>query len=156
MATRNPELGIRFQWDVLNYRKEVLGGVENFVTDRSPLDNMVYFLSQNASHATQEETLRYIEACVRMYFQSTHWIHIRLTPDIKFEDDGMRVNNLHYQIAIEAIFQNCLSVYMAPHFIQLKKRLLNIDIWDMGMRQKLVSNYVSGIEIQSTFKPLIK
>ncbi len=47
LSAINPEFGAAFQKTLLKRRAELIRTTPNFVIDRSPIDNVVYMLSQN-------------------------------------------------------------------------------------------------------------
>lgn len=99
-----PAWGVDFQYEVLKYRNEVLDGHEEFVTDRSPLDNLAYFLMQNTSGCTEKETEDYIKSCKQALSRFTGFIALPFTKEIQLENDGKRVANKYYQIYSNEIF----------------------------------------------------
>ncbi len=100
----DPQWGIDFQDEVLDYRINKLLGVKDFVTDRSPLDNLAYFLMQNSYNTSEEKTAKYIQRCKDAMALFTGIIVIPFTDEVVLENDGKRVNNRYYQEYTNAVF----------------------------------------------------
>lgn len=129
--------GLKFQDEVLEYRREKLECVNEFVTDRSPLDNLVYFMLQCAHYVDDSYIEEYREKCMSNYGNDS-FVQLVLDCAPNIEDDGFRVNNKHYQMMTEAIFKNLLDknyLYLNdnPHAI-----LRKIEVWDWESRIDIV------------------
>lgn len=122
MGIREPERGLQFQIDLLKYRESVLieGNLKGFVTDRTPIDNLVYFLYQNAPYLTDKQTREYIDACKHSFHRINSWNRdmklIYLSRDFLPGDameiignDGKRIQNHYYQDMMDKIFQYVLD-----------------------------------------------
>src|SRR4051812_49149361 len=64
MSALQPLKGISYQWDLLLERIQLSGDNQNFVMDRSMIDNVVYFLLQCSPHTNTEETAKFIMKAV--------------------------------------------------------------------------------------------
>lgn len=114
---RDPDLGLRFQMDLLEYRNQKISGLDNYVTDRSPIDNWVYFLLQNTHNHDESITRTYKDIC-----QSSLVSHINKGGKILFLglpnaykpiiSDGKRIDNWFYQHLVNAIFERVLTNQM--------------------------------------------
>lgn len=142
IATENPQLGIDFQFDLLRYRKEVLSQHESFVTDRSPVDNLAYFLMQNSHIATEDQTEEYIKQCKELLFTGTHLFFIDFTSDIKLENDGMRVSNKYYQQMSNSVFKDVINDWMWDIGVE-KLQYSKISVWDMDTRKDQVTRILN-------------
>lgn len=135
--------GLEFQYAVLQLRKEKTRGLERFVTDRGPLDNLVYFTTQLAHKVTEDEFRTYIDACIDN-LPKTHFDQINLRIDPKnfttkqLENDGYRVDSYFYQTYIDGVFRNMLDV----DWLGLRKnhncKIVNIEEWDWSYRTEVV------------------
>jgi len=99
---KNPEFGFELQCMVQERRAELIRDHDHFVTDRSPLDNWVYFLLQSAPYQTEEVVQEFMDKCINAMRGLDFVIYIPSM--IPIEDNGSRVANLHYQRAIDSIF----------------------------------------------------
>lgn len=99
---KNPEFGYELQCMIQERRAELIRDHDNFVTDRSPLDNWVYFLLQSAPYQTEEVVEQFMVKCLNAMMELDYVIYIPSL--IPIENNGSRVANLHYQRAVDAIF----------------------------------------------------
>lgn len=134
----NPSMGHKFQIEVLEYRDKVLQNLSSLVTDRSPIDNIVYYLLQVsavASRSDQEEFYR--EAGKQLITYCDALIFIPFTPEIPLEDDGARVVNPQYQSMVSVVFEKVLA-----DFKDLRIPTLILDKWDWKWRTKKVDRFI--------------
>jgi len=141
-TTTDPAWGIEFQAEVLAYRVAKLEGVEEFVTDRSPVDNMVYFLMQNSHLATEEDTKLYLEGCKRAMILFNTILALPFTVDTPLENDGKRIANQYYQKTVNSTFV-VVSELMANELKQCNG--LTIPYWDMEKRKYEVTKLIKHI-----------
>jgi adenylate kinase family enzyme len=145
-ATIDPVFGIDFQFELLEFREQMLKDHENFITDRSPIDNLVYFLGQNSAFATETQTEEYVIRCTKLLDQGSHCIFLKFTPDIPLENDGMRVVNRYYQIYSDNVFEHVLQMYFAKTWSDTHtNKILKIAGWNWGKRVEAVSQYISTL-----------
>jgi hypothetical protein len=137
----NPVFGYEFQTAVLESRWREIADNEDFVTDRSPLDNLVYFATQTAWNKTSlVETITFESKCKLAMQELTHLIYIQpCQPNGIVEDNNSRIPNRLYQDAMDAVFQKFLyrfeNIYPRP-------KLLIIDFWDLEDRKKLIKEFL--------------
>jgi len=102
MGSREPTKGLEFQYELLKLREELVNGVDSFVTDRTPIDNLVYFLYQNAPYLSNGDVKGYIDACITSFMKTSQGNSklIYLTRDFLpndrmpiIENDGKRIDN---------------------------------------------------------------
>jgi len=87
----SPEIGLAYQERLLEKRTEIINNNDGFVTERSPLDNMLYFLKQNAPYLDQHQTRAYFDKCVE---QIEKLDYIFLLPPLYHEgQSATRINN---------------------------------------------------------------
>ena len=143
MGTLDPKWGLEFQHEVLKYRIDQLTGKEEFTTDRSPLDNMVYFLLQCAHICTEKEVEDYIKACNESMKLFTGIICLPFTKEIPLENDGMRIANKYYQILVNDTFKTAAGL-MIKSLKELKGDTLMM--WDWETRVKMVNKLITTIK----------
>jgi deoxyadenosine/deoxycytidine kinase len=137
------DFGLEFQHLVLNYRMEKLGNEKRFVTDRSPVDSLAYFLMQNADQCTEEETKEYIRRCNQLMAVGTKLINVQFTTDIKLEDDGMRITNPYYQEYSSMVFKYILNNRVLDLNTTIgTKNFLDIHTWDIIKRMTIVHKFL--------------
>lgn len=147
MCNNQPKYGLKFQKEVLDYRLEMINSHDVFVSDRSPVDNIVYVLTQ-LSHKVEEEEIRsYVEKC-KIVYNIENVRHIHLSGGIKtisntpLENDNMRITNQYYQLMVNSIFDMVIN----DNWLLIPKdNFRNIDTWDMSTRmlaaKELISKY---------------
>jgi len=133
-GTMDPKWGYNFQYEVLKFRIESLSGHPNFITDRSPLDNMVYFLLQNCHLCTQKETEDYAKSCNEAMKMFTGIICLPFTPQTVLEDDGKRIVNRHYQMLVNNTFTSA-SFLMKQSLKDITGDTILIWEWDKRVEQ---------------------
>lgn len=140
---QNPQWGLDFQKEVLDWRVEKLYGKLDFVTDRSPLCNLTYFLMQNSQTLGEAETESYINDCVKAMNMFRGMIQLPFIPDAPLEADGMRIANQYYQKMVNACYQ--VSAIELQHGLDPKidLRVAAIKVWDWDTRIGLVDKFIS-------------
>ncbi len=98
-----------YQNDILSRRKEVLSKHDSYITDRSPVDNIVYYLQGVAMRENSGISKLYIDKIEEQLKNLDLIIFLPLTQSIILEDDGKRVQNWYYQCMINSMFMNMLS-----------------------------------------------
>lgn len=132
-SAKDPNWGKAFQHELLEYRKEVLSGHIEFVTDRSPLDSILYFMLQNSPFLPPSATQYFIDQCRDIYhLYDAHQIYLEPSPYL--ENDGMRISNHIYQE-----MTHCIMKYMIENnWLGSKKRVTVIKEWDWEYRVRVV------------------
>lgn len=136
LTQRDPAVGLKFQYDLLDYRAKVLEGESEFVTDRGPLDNLVYFMTQCSYRIASEETENYIRACKEAYPSEYTQIYLTANP-LELELDGYRIDNKYYQMTMDALFM----FYEEAGWLSTEHKPTNHKIivdWDWEKRVKEV------------------
>jgi hypothetical protein len=137
----NPMFGLEFQNAVLQARYQSIAENDNFVTDRSPLDNLVYFATQVAwNKFPTEEFINFEFTCKLAMQELTHLIYIKpCQPNGEVEDNNSRIPNRLYQDAIDAIFEKFLLRFSD---IEPSPNVLIIDFWDLKERKELIKEFL--------------
>lgn len=128
--------GLSYQIDLLVQRTTVLKNHKSFVTDRSPVDNLVYTISQLASHITEAQLKEYMDLCETRMKTATTLIYIPFTKAIELEDDGMRITNRYYQQYISNLFD--LVLYKENYLSVCRNCIGKLDVWDWETRLRWV------------------
>lgn len=131
--------GYEWQLDVLRHRAVELSKHSEFITDRSPLCNAVYFLMQAAPFLSYAETLDYLEKCKRLLDTVDGVIFIPFNRDMGLENDGYRVNNIIYQECSQLYFDYTLYRYMQP------KRFKRITSTNFENRKTAVREWLAKL-----------
>lgn len=144
------EYGITNQIAIQNARHEIIKSNTNFITDRSPLDNFTYFVSQLGFHkeCTEDIIWNFKHECFDAWADLTHVIFLRPCQPDGIEDNGSRVANKYYQKAVDAQFK----MWLDHLFMPLSKNIdpsfegpfvLEIDYWEWEKRTENVSHWLN-------------
>lgn len=151
----NPAFAFAFQKNVLDRRGDIIFNIHpefsyrddvGFVTDRSPADNIVYFMTQAAYHKaiSDEITEEFLKLAQTAWDELTHVIYIKAVQPDSVEDNGSRIPNKYYQKSIDALFQYWINDYLVPNTNPDRgPKLLTIDYWDLNKRKQEVLDFLS-------------
>lgn len=139
VSATEPEIGLDYQLALLNHRIKALLVHEEFVCDRSPIDNFVYFMLETSPYVTSEHTGKFIEKCRAAMDLGNHLIIIPYTDEIRL-DDGYRIQNHYYHLMVEqlerwALWDNKMAISKID-------KVLTLNHWDFNLRQKLVEEWL--------------
>lgn len=145
LSSINPEFGGKFQKYAILERRKMILEKDNFVTDRSPVDNLTYFHLQ-CSHNQSEQAIRdMIDICQDTYSNLTHAIYVKsvLPEGVAIEDNESRVPNKYFQVMVDQIFEAFYFRYFAfPTNMPVKApKVLVIDFWDIEMRAQRLMKF---------------
>lgn len=129
-------------------REEIIYMNNHFITDRSPVDNLTYFIAQIGFHPelTDIKIKVFAEKCLRAWNQLTHVVHIKpaIPSDKLVENNGSRIANKWYQQASDAQFEYWLKNYFIPNAASSGPKVMQIDYWDLESRQKNVIKFLNS------------
>lgn len=139
----NPEYGVMNQKMLQMRRRELIMDNDDFVTDRSPIDNLTYFINQCAYHpmVTNELVLEFAKDCLVAWEELTHVIYVKAVQPNEVEVNGSRVANNWYQKAIDCQFEYWLHNYFEKNAVG-GPEVLVIDYWDLTQRKKDVLKFL--------------
>ena len=142
LSAINPEFGAAFQRTLLLRRAELIMNTPEFVIDRSPVDNVVYMLSQNGHNQSEEFIKKFIDEAREAYRELTHVIMIKYSPDIPaIEDNKSRVPNRYFQRTISDMFH---SIYAREFANIIGPKLITLDFWDFEQRRAAIYNFLNN------------
>tara|TARA_R110002020_G_scaffold131482_1_gene293952 strand:+ start:13996 stop:14577 length:582 start_codon:yes stop_codon:yes gene_type:complete len=131
--------GFDYQMELLLLRKERLKNLESFVTDRSPIDNLVYFISQLGPFMTENDMKQYMNLCEEALRIYTKGVFIPFLKSFPLEDDGARITNRYYQQYINNIFN--LVIYEENYLSLCKPCIIKIHDWNLEYRlERVIEN----------------
>jgi deoxyadenosine/deoxycytidine kinase len=141
----NPEYGLLNQEMLQMRRQELIENNDNFVTDRSPADNLTYFINQVAYHpmVTDEKVEEFMQKCLEAWEHLSHVIYVKAVQPAEVERNGSRVANRYYQKAIDCQFEFWINNYFLKKASDGPKVLI-IDFWDLNKRKELVTDFIKG------------
>ncbi len=107
-STTDIAWGLKFQHELLDLREKIIKEIPIFITDRSPIDNLAYFLVQMAPHVSEAETMMYINRCIEVNDKIDHQIFIGYDKPLELEDDNYRIVNRYYQVMMNSVFEDII------------------------------------------------
>lgn len=141
----NPQWGLDFQYELLEVRQNIIEKHSSFVTDRSPIDNLAYFLMQNTPYLGEEATQSYIQLCTVALAKLDGLIQIPFGPHIVLENDGMRVANSYYQMSVNQQFYLASALISENLPPKGPLRVTALQMWDMEERKKAVTAFIESL-----------
>lgn len=139
----NPEYGFINQKLLQMRRAEIIFNNEDFVTDRSPIDNLAYMVNQVGyhPHVTDAMVEEFAKDCLKAFDELTHLIYVKAVQPNEVEFNGSRVANKFYQKAVDCQFEYWLLNYFMKKSM-LGPQVLVIDYWDLVKRKEAVLNFL--------------
>lgn len=138
----DPIWGLKYQENLLDYRATLMNSCDNWVMDRGPLDNMVYFLLQVSPMVGEKTSMGILNEALVLYGEQTHQIITILSPDIPLTRDGKRVPNRFYQMTTDAVYERVFKNQLR-HIKNVKS--LGIFIWNLDKRKQQIMTFMSNI-----------
>jgi hypothetical protein len=135
----NPELGYYIQSTVRRRRAELIRNNDDFVTDRSPLDNWVYFILQASTYQSQENCNNFLVKVTEMFKDLDAVIYV---PSMfsNIENNGSRVSNVYFQQAVDAYFELCFRNFQRSLAADYGTKFLRIPMVDLQLRKDYIIN----------------
>lgn len=143
LSQMKPDFGYAFQTAILSNRIKLIEKESCVVFDRSPLDNLTYFMLQCSSNVPDFMVDEFIVRCRAAMDKVTHLIIIE-TPDMStgytVEDNNSRISNYYYQAMVNQIFLHNLNRYL----LQTKSnyKTLTINSWDFKVRTQMLLDFI--------------
>lgn len=141
----NPEYGLMNQKILQMRRRELIMENSNFITDRSPIDNLTYMVNQVGYHPMVTDAIieEFAKDCLVAWEELTHVVYVKAVQPKEVEVNGSRVANAWYQKAIDAQFEYWLNNYFLKNSISGPKVLV-IDYWDLDKRKEAVMQFLNS------------
>lgn len=139
-SLKNTKLGLKYQWEILKQRKNALSG-SSFITDRSPIDNMAYFMMSLGHKIAYCETLDFISACSEGMLYCDGLIFIRWSGEIELEDDSQRINNEFFQASVDAI----LNWIVSDMVVFRTCPVLELTMWNLKYRTNIIDRWLEEL-----------
>jgi nicotinamide riboside kinase len=108
-----PKLGARFQWECLNQQVKA-ERLEQFISDRTTIDNAVYWLKYHAHYWPSEATNCYYNRALNNV--KNYDLIIYVPPEIAPEDDGFRGTDRGQQLEVDTYIRLFLA-FAEPDYI---------------------------------------
>lgn len=139
----DPKFGYMFETLVLQRRFELIRGNTSFITDRSPIDNLTYFLLQASWGCSEPEVEKVIALNQESFRSLTHIIYIPLNNPHGIEDNNSRIANIYFQWMVDSLFKAVIPKYFTgpipPH---RRPKILELNTWDLNQRKQIVSSFL--------------
>lgn len=131
-----------FQYRLLEYRKQEMLKYDRYVSDRGPLDNVVYFLLQISHKVSQAETVDYLTACKEILTPDITQVYMDFDQSIlkkmgEIENDGARITNSYYQLMVASIFDMVIGNSL------LSNKTACLTVWDFETRMKHIETLIN-------------
>lgn len=142
----NPEYGLLNQKLLQMRRRELIMENEQFVTDRSPIDNLTYMINQVGYHpmVTDQMVEEFAKDCLTAWDELDAVIYIKAVQPKAVEQNYSRIANAWYQKAIDAQFEYWLNNYFLKNSVA-GPEVLVIDYWDLDLRKQNVIKFLSAL-----------
>lgn len=102
------------QKEILEQQIRTESEYKEFISDRSSLDNLSYWLNNCANRSNYNDNDLYIK---RSIGNAKNYSHIfLLTPEFYPKDDGFRSTDIVYQMRIDATIQTILHLFGIEHY----------------------------------------
>lgn len=140
----NPTYAVMNQKLLQMRRRELIMENPTFVTDRSPADNITYFINQCAYHPQVHDamTLEFMEDCLKAWEELDKVIYVKAVQPNEVESNGSRIDNRFYQKAIDCQFELWIN-WLTNHSIS-GPDVLVIDWWDLEERKSRVLQFINA------------
>lgn len=140
-CTHDLDFGIKFQEELLNMRAEIDAKSMTYVSDRGPIDNMVYFLMQLSPYLDDETIENYMWRCRDLVHAMGFYKQIVIDigspeglPEV-IPHDGFRISSKYYQCMSNRIFR-----YIVEEDWLSVPSIVTISKWDWDTRVNIVDN----------------
>lgn len=132
----NPTYGVMNQKLLQMRRRQLIMENDNFITDRSPADNMTYFINQVGYHpeVTDAVAKEFFEDCLAAWQELDLVIYVKAVQPVNVEFNGSRIANRWYQESVDVQFEYWIN--------RLQEASIDgpivhiIDYWDLETRKK--------------------
>jgi hypothetical protein len=135
----NPTAAVANQHKILTRRNELMAAADDFVTDRSQVDNWVYYWMQCSMHVKDEDATWFRKECEKGLDQNvTHLIFVptMLNP---IEDNKSRIASFHYQKMVSILFEFAIAHW---DFGDSDLKPLMLDMMDLEERKEAIRHHL--------------
>jgi hypothetical protein len=148
LSNINPGFAWDFQYELLKTRAEFIAMNDGFVIDRSPIDNITYFLLQTAHLVEPKVCDMFLATAQKALEPITHLIFLPTgNPTNWVEDNDSRIATYPYQKMVSAVFQHVLSEYVINQF-GFTGDIMTVPYWDLTERTNRINSWLlSSIEL---------
>lgn len=144
-CTLDPAFGLSFQEELVKLRISSTKDLVSFVTDRTPIDNWLYFLLQMMPYTTDAQLHHYKEICQSAILPGDFYVLLKRPPGVIIEDDKMRITNHLYQEFVSELFEGILFGNSTSFCIPVNRKKI-IESWYLDEKREIISNWVLSHE----------
>lgn len=141
LSMANYKFGGEFQRRLLLRRGEFIEQNDNFIIDRSPIDNLSYFMYQNGFLATEEFITEFSNTVVD-YIKVLDIVIFIPTYNTSIENNGSRISNLYFQQMVSQIFRFCIHRFKLDQYVRIE----TINFWDLNKRKSFVTEVINSLK----------
>lgn len=137
-----PEFGREYQLAILKARMEIIAKNDRVIMDRSLIDNVSYCIMQVALNSTQEWVEEFKDEAVKFF--KGHMTHLLFFHPVArdVENNQSRIANIHYQRAVNAVFQDTYARYFQESAEYMEK--LSMNTWDLEAKRDIVYRWLDA------------
>jgi GTPase SAR1 family protein len=148
LSHQDPSFGWEFQHRVLKARINALKDQDTFVTDRTYVDNLAYYLIQSAATAPKGESKAFLDTALQSL--SSHFTHLFFVltrnPHKDIEVNYSRIHNYYYQRAMDGVFKESLALLREDQGDLPFPDVYTIDTWDLIGRKNRVKSLLNNTQ----------
>lgn len=143
----NPEFGWQNMRLQLERRCQAIKPPGRFVTDRSPLDNVVYTVSQCgfSPMVTEAMLAEVFETALEAWIHLDVVIYIQQDNPNPIPKSHVRVTNRYYQRCLDAQFGYWLDKFFQVRQGPAGPKIVKIDFWDLDQRLRAVDAAINEL-----------
>lgn len=131
LGHQDHNFGKDFQLSLINERAKLITGTEKFIIDRSPVDNLAYYLLQAAQYQAESFTETMIDLAKNAVNDLDIVIFVPYIEGNEVEDNGSRIPNRYFQSLVNGVFENTINKYLKDHI----KNYYVLNQWDLDWRE---------------------
>lgn len=141
----NPEYGWTNQKLLQMRRHQMIISNDDFITDRSPADNLTYAINQVGYHPMVTDAMleEFMKDCLAAWEELDKVVYVKAVQPNEVERNGSRVANRFYQKAIDCQFEYWINNYFIPNSLS-GPEVMFIDYWDLEKRKKEVIKFLKN------------
>lgn len=140
MCSIDSNRGLEYQTEILTKRVEALEYEEEFICDRSPIDNLVYFMLELSPYVSQYETEKFVSLCKTGMELGNKILILPFLKEIRLSDH--RINNPFYQQMVNQMIN--WIIYSRDFNIHNIEDIHSISMWDLSIRKQSVDLWLKS------------
>lgn len=138
-TSNDKNLGMRYQYAIMEERAMALTN-GTWVTDRSPMDNIAYFLLTMGHAITEKEARDFIHTASKMLSTCDGIIHLKSCNQGPIEDNRKRILNPYYQMMVDSIISMVIDNTCS------NIPILELTTWDLDLRKQLTDTWLNQLQ----------